>query len=499
MHFSLSTLIVAQAVTGLAAVMPLPKSAPLPEGATVWRPLVGRQLTAPRLIPATAVSLVYTPAPPLYSPVPGRPAPITASKDRAVVTGNMKIPSVVLEAVTATVSCTTSQVSVVFKNDAGLADAKKWPTKDLLLLTTEAGGCAKPGERGVWIISGSKFDDKAKSGVFAAKQTSLTEQLSDVDITFKTAGAPKTKRGLDLKLNADLSGKNIIKQGPFSMDADVAKYTGDILISGGLKFDFLKLKLTSMFIDLNYDSIFDLNLTTSVKSGKDLAKWDIKPISQSVSAFTIPGVLDVGPILEFGLGAEIGVKGSVVLKTDIHTEFKGSSVHINFLDTKKNVAKNWTPVSTVKNELDIQTSLQMNPYVSAQVGLGVKAFGGKVDLTGSVTAKATMVNSFNVQADVAFTSAITDVKFVAPTNVKACPNGAWFASTLDTSVVAAVGTLAKADLFKNQLPIYKSACWSFAPGKPAPGKPAPGKPAPGKPAAGKPAAGKRDQLEIAAF
>ncbi|KAL8367146.1 hypothetical protein RB595_008904 [Gaeumannomyces hyphopodioides] len=483
MHFSLSTLIVAQAATGLAAVMPLPKSAPLPADATVWRPVIRRQVAATRLVPATAISLVYAPAPPMNSPdpvlsLPGKPAPIQASNDVANLGGNMKLPSVVLEGVASSVKCAATEVTVVFNNDADLASAKKWPTKDLLLLTTDAGGCATSGERGVWVISGSKFDDKAKSGVFAAKQTSLTEQLSDVDITFQTAGSSKTKRGLDLKLSADLSGKNIIKQGPFTMDADVAKYTGDIKISGGLKFNFLKFKLTSMYVDLAYDSVFDLNLTTSVDSGKDLAKWDIKPVSQSVSAFTIPGLLDVGPILEFGLGAEIGVKGSVVLKTGVHTEFKGSTVHIDFLDTKKNEAKNWTPVSSVNNELNIQASLQMNPYVSAQVGLGVKAFGGKVDLTGSVTAKATMVNSFNVQADVAFTSAVTDVKFVAPTDVKSCPNGAWFASTLDTSVVASVGTIASVDLFTNQLPIYKSACWSFVP-------------------AGKKT--KREHLEIAAF
>lgn len=322
MHFSLSTLMVARAATGLAAVMPLPKSAPLAEDAPAWYLVVKRATAASSLVPAKVISLKYAPA----------KAP---SEHHATLSGHMKLPSVVLEGVISGVKCGGSGVTVPFTKAADYADAKKWPTKNLLLVATDQGGCAGAGERGVWAVSAAKFDDDAKTGVFTAKKTTLAEQMSDVTITWTTGGNnPKAKRGLDMRLNSDMSGGTVTK-GPVSLTADVAKFTGDIKVSGRLSFNFGTFKPTGLTIDLAYDSAIDMKLTTAVTAETDISRWELKPSKSAITPFTIPGVLDVGPVLEIAIGAEIGVKGSLEVKTDMRAEFKGATVHVDFLDIKK--------------------------------------------------------------------------------------------------------------------------------------------------------------------
>lgn len=111
----------------------------------------------------------------------------------------------------------------------------------------------------------------------------------------------------------------------------------------------------------------------------------------------------------------------------------------------------------------------MNPYVAATVGLGVKAFGNKVNLSGAVEARVAMGNPFNAQAAAAFTSKLTKVKFAPPSDVDSCPNGAWFASTFDTTITASGGGRVSMDLLDNQLPVFKPACWTTPGTKDTPG------------------------------
>ncbi|KLU86288.1 hypothetical protein MAPG_05304 [Magnaporthiopsis poae ATCC 64411] len=460
MHFSLPILAAAQAAPCLAAVMSPAESALLPEDAPVWYPVVKRA-TASGLVPTKAISLTYASA----------RAP---SEDHATLSGHMKLPSVVLEGFISSVKCGGSGVTVPFTKAADFADAKTWPTRDLVLIITDQGGCAGAGERGVWVVSAAKFDDDAKTGVFTAEKTTLAEQMSDAAITWTTGGSKRrAKRGLDVRLNKDLSGGKISK-GPVRLAADAAKFTGDVKVSGGLSFNFRTLELTGLTVDLAYDSAIDLRLTTVVTSKTGISRLELNPTTSVISPFTIPGVLDVGPMLQIAIGAEVAVKGSVKVKTNMHAEFKGATVHVDLLDIKKSAAKNWKPVVSAKNQASVKASFQVNPYVAATIGLSVKAFGGKIDLSGAVKAKAVMVNSFNAQADAAFTSELTKVKFAPPSNLGACPGGAWFGSTFITVITASAGGRASLGLLEHQLPVFEPACWTT----PAPRTPRPA-PAPG--------------------
>jgi hypothetical protein len=61
------------------------------------------------------------------------------------------------------------------------------------------------------------------------------------------------------------------------------------------------------------------------------------PASVSVSAFSMPGIVDVGLILEFSLGVEVMVSEEVDISADLTATLEDGSVHLDFLDSKNTV------------------------------------------------------------------------------------------------------------------------------------------------------------------
>ncbi|KAI6381329.1 hypothetical protein MCOR25_001261 [Pyricularia grisea] len=477
MQFSLTSILFAHSVAAAAVASPAPAAAVPGAEPLVLRAVWKRQTKAVSLAPANKISLKYsgdsssskglTSGSLLGS---GGSSSIAASKGvtSASIDGNMKLPSVVLESIATIkgVSCATKgSVIIPFTDATDYASAKKqWPAKDFVFVTTSDGSCASDGQRGFYSVSALAFDDKKTTVTATAASAAIKDVMNDAQVQWATTPGAKAKRSLDLDLSIDLSGKKLVDQGPFSVTADVAKYTGDISISGSLSFNFLKLKLSSMSVDLDYNSALALNLTTAVKASKDTTQsLKFEPLDATVSAFSIPGILDVGPLLSFGLGVELSASGTVTVKTGILTTFTDSKVHLDFIDAKSSTATGWKPVTTMDNTFSVDASLQVNPYAELTVGMGVKAFAGLVDLTASVDTKPTLVNSFNAHAEVTSTykSDTGSITFSAPKNVdKECKNGAWFASSLQFGVTASIGTLST-DLFSTTIPVFESQCFSF--------------------------------------
>ncbi|TLS22621.1 uncharacterized protein PpBr36_06468 [Pyricularia pennisetigena] len=477
MQLTLTSILFAHSVAAAAVAAPSPAAAAPGSEPEILRAVYKRQVQAVSLVPAKKISLKYG-----GEVVSGKPLPITGGPTLGVgggsstkakgatsasIDGNMKLPSVVLETIPSIkgVSCTTKgSVIIPFTDAADFASAKKqWPAKDFVVVTTSDGSCAADGQRGFYSVSALAFDDKKTTVTATATVAAIKDVMNDAQVQWKTTPGDKAKRSLDVDVAVDLSGKKLVDQGPFSVTADVAKYTGDISISGSLSFDFLKLKLSAMSVDLDYNSALALNLTTAIKATKATTEsLKFEPLDATVSAFSIPGILDVGPMLSFGLGVELSASGSVTVKTGILTTFTDSKVHLDFLDSKSSTATGWKPVTTMDNTFSVDASLQVNPYAELTVGMGVKAFSGLVDLTASVATKPTLVNSFNAHAEVTSTyKSDTGITFSAPKNVdKECKNGAWFASTLKFGVTASIGTLS-ADLFSTTVPVFQSQCFSF--------------------------------------
>ncbi|TLS20896.1 uncharacterized protein PpBr36_10779 [Pyricularia pennisetigena] len=380
------------------------------------------------------------------------------------VDGKMKFPSIVLENINTikSVTCTKGLVNIAFSNADAYQTSKLWPNNKFVVITTSSGGCAADGERGLYLVKSIEFDDKKNTLIVSADATTVDKVMETAHVTWVKNPTAPSKSGLNFPINIDLSGTDIVSKGPLSLTADVAKYTGNVGFSGSLDFNFLTGKLNKMTADMSYNSVLALNLTAAL-TAKDSqsAMYQFAPVEAKVAPFSIPGILDMGPILTFGLGVEFGAKGQVKVATGMRSEIKDGTVHIDFVDGKKSSAAGWKPVTSMSaTKFSADVSMQINPFATLNVAMGVRAFGKLVDLTAAVETKPVLVNSFNAhdEAEASFSST-TGITFTSPKDKK-CPGGGWFASQLQLGVTAVIGPLSNT-LFSSKTPIAESQCFTF--------------------------------------
>lgn len=404
-------------------------------------------LTAAILTPRTNVSLAYE----------------GVNDTNALVHASMKYPSVLLENIEALsgVRCSATGVVLTFNNSAEYTESLAiWPTSDFILFTNHLGDCDAENERGVYLVEDLAYDNSSLTITATANKTELKDQLDDAYIDFNSiADTTPTKRGISASVSADLSGATLIKTDPLTIVANEAKLESTIKLNGHVHYNFLKFKLEEFYIDVDYSSLLNLNVSAKVHAEYSTDLYNYTPLSASVSAFTIPGVIDVGPMIEFGLGIEFAASGTVEASVDLQSQLTNSNVHLDFLDAGKTTASGWTPTNTVGTHVSAEVDLQINPYADLKLAMGVNLFSGLLDLSAGIEAKPTIVNAFSVDVDFTYQSS-TGVNFTQPTGTT-CTNGAWFASTFHFEVDAFVTQFYTTTLYEVDLPIYESQCWNF--------------------------------------
>ncbi|KAH6695796.1 hypothetical protein F5X68DRAFT_164172 [Plectosphaerella plurivora] len=380
----------------------------------------------------------------------------------ALVDAALKQPAVALEEVDgiATVKCTDADISMTFSDDAALkAASAAWPKSEFIIVTySPEGGCNTADERGWYDITGLTFDDASLTAVATGKRSTLDEQSEDAVVEFDTTPAP-VRRDLSASVSGEISG-TVVDTENLKIVLDEARFESNIRLKGGFRFNFLKFKPSKMYLDVDYSGLVNVNVSTHVAASFSSDLYNYTPLSASVSAFTIPGILDVGPIAEFGVGIEFAAEGSVDASLALHSEITNGQVHLDLLDSSKTTSTGWTPETTVASDVSAEVSLQLNPYLDLNLALGVKVFKGVIDLTAGIEAKPQIINAFSADLNFAYTSS-SGVTFTSP-EAATCPNGAWFASTFNMDVTAYIGTLYTNTLFNVNKPIYQSQCWTFA-------------------------------------
>ncbi|KAL6414192.1 hypothetical protein AUP68_00710 [Ilyonectria robusta] len=380
----------------------------------------------------------------------------------AYVDAVMKQPAVVLEEVAgiASVECTDAGVSMTFSDAASLkASSAAWPTSDFIVITySPDGGCNTADERGFYNVSGLTFDDASLTATAAGKRSAFDEQSEDAVVEFDTTSTP-AKRDLKASVSGEIHG-TLIDTESLKIVIDQANFESNIRIKGGFRFNFLKFKPSKMYLDVDYSGLVNVNVSAAVSASYSSDIFNYQPLSASVSAFTIPGILDVGPIAEFGLGVEFAASGNVDASLGLHSEILNGQVHLDLLDSDKSSTSGWKPETSVSSDVSAEVSLQLNPYLDLNLALGIRVFKGAIDLTSGFEVKPQIINAFSADLDFAYTSE-SGVTFTKP-DTATCPNGAWFASTFNMDVIAYIGTLYSNTLFNVNAPIYKSQCWTFA-------------------------------------
>ncbi|KAH7304281.1 hypothetical protein B0I35DRAFT_339433, partial [Stachybotrys elegans] len=378
---------------------------------------------------------------------------------QAVVQASMKQHAVVLEnaAGIQSVSCTDTGMTISFEDAASIdSAASAWPSSDFLAVTySPETGCNTPDERGFHRVSSITFDNEKLTAVAVSTKSALDKESNDAVIAFDSAAAP-AKRDLTASFNADLSG-TIVNQTNLKINLDQAAIESQLRIQGQFGFNFLKFKPSQATIDVGFSGATNVNMSASVQGAYSTSVFNYTPFSASVSAFSIPGILDVGPVAQFSVGVEFGVSGELDAALAVRSEIPESSVHLDLLNSDSSSSSGWEPTSSVSSDVDAQVSLQINPFVDLVLAVGVKVFQNAIDLTAGFEAKPQVINAFSAGLDFAYTSE-SGVTFTKPDGVT-CPNGAWFASTFNMNVDGYVGSLYRKTLLNVNAPIFTSQCW----------------------------------------
>lgn len=380
----------------------------------------------------------------------------------ALVDVAMKQPAVVLEEVAGitSVKCTDAAVSMTFSDTASVkAASTAWPTSNFIIITySPDGGCNTADERGFYTISDLVFDEASFTATASGVRSALDEQSEDAVVEFDTITAP-TKRDLEASIGGEIHG-TLVDTENLKIVVDTAKFESNIRIKGGFRFNFLKFKPSKMYLDVDYSGLMNLNVSTTVAASFSSDIYNYEPLSASVSAFSIPGILDVGPIAQFGLGVEFAASGTVDATLGLHSEIVNGQVHLDLLNSNKSSTSGWKPATTVSSDVSAEVSLQLNPYLNLNLALGIRVFKGAIDLTTGFEVKPQIINAFSADLDFAYASS-SGITFTKP-DTATCPNGAWFASTFNMDVIAYIGTLYNQALFNVNVPIFQSECWNFA-------------------------------------
>ncbi|KAH7323501.1 hypothetical protein BKA65DRAFT_567242 [Rhexocercosporidium sp. MPI-PUGE-AT-0058] len=384
----------------------------------------------------------------------------------ASINAVMKYPSVLLEEIDSVskVDCSADSVAITFSDKADYDETTKdWPASGFVLFTNHLGDCDTDNERGLYIVNSVTWDDATLTVTAASTKSSFDDSTSEMTVDYTKPAI--SKRDTPQSWFAEVANNIVLNDDPLKKDLSITvnepKLGGDLSVSGHLHFSWLKLKPTEFFVDvdLGVTAAANVKVSASLSSGNDV--YSFSPASLTVSAFSIPGILDVGPALAFKMGVEVSASGTVEMSADLTATISNGHAHIDFLDSKNTVTTGWEPVFTHAVNISAAVEAQVNPFVELTAEMAVKFLGGLLDLSSGIKAKPSLINVFSLQAQFNIDNA-NNVTIPAATDLT-CVNGVWFSSAFNFIVTAFVTQFYDVEVFRLDIPIYKSECWTWAP------------------------------------
>lgn len=378
----------------------------------------------------------------------------------AHVVAQMKYPSILLENIQglSTVDCSASGVTLQFGNSQVYADAlQTWPSSSFYLFTNHLGDCDTEKERGLYLVDSFSSDESTLKIIASAHGDLLDKSASAVSISFDSAERRLSQRDLNAEIGVDWRG-SLVNTSYLSLNVTNAHLSAALRVNGNIDLDITKLSTTNVTLDLSLDLLAELQVSALAHASfsKDVYNYNWKPLS--ISSFTIPGILDLGPSLSLGLGVEFATRGQIGLNTELSTKLIGGGVHLDFLNSSNTKVTAWEPTHEASTNISIPIDAQLNPYVGVEVAIGIVLFSGLVDLNAGIDTRASVVNEVSIDGTFSLDSE-TGVTFPQPAG--ACLNGAWFASDFVFGVWGFVTQFYRRSLWNISVPIYHTKCLEF--------------------------------------
>ncbi|KAI9047648.1 hypothetical protein LZ554_008359 [Drepanopeziza brunnea f. sp. 'monogermtubi'] len=395
----------------------------------------------------------------------------TNETDEAHITVNhtMKYPSVMLEDIASItlVECTHNSVKTVFNDTKVFERARAfWIANHgpLVLVTNHLGNCDDELDRSFFIATSCQWDVSSLTAVAYARKADVSSIATHSEISFGNIAAGslvpvKRKRGVkDPTISFSPAYSIAPETTLFSQDsyvfvkADKGSFASNVTLSGYIRYDWVRFKAEELYFDLDADFNAELMFSASVEAELSTSFSFAAPLV--AQGIVVPGVLELGPMLEFSVGSEIGVSGGVSLSTDFTVDLKGAKVHIDVLNSNNTVFSGWEPTYAGTADLDARVDAGFNPYAALTVQVAANAFGGLLDLSTGLMAKSEFRNDFSIDANIAVNENGITHNTDATADIN-CANGVYLESKFSFSLDAFATEWYSASIFEFVHPFFE--------------------------------------------
>ncbi|POR31377.1 Uncharacterized protein TPAR_08413 [Tolypocladium paradoxum] len=326
----------------------------------------------------------------------------------------MKHPTVLLEeiAAVAAVDCEPASVTVAFSRADAFDEAvAAWPVDGrFVLVTNHVGDCDADNERGVFLARGITSDSDTLTVVALAERSDINSTAGFAEISFSSIPV-HSKRAIDLgnglAVSHALSLPPATKLYSYHRDnpsvdvhvtADNADLSMDVVFSGKLRYSIVGAELHELSVDMDAHASVDLGLTASLTANFNTKfAYEAPPLSYSI--VKVPGIISLGPALDFAIGGEVAANAAVSVTTDLSAKMADGHFHLDFLDRSRSSATGWRPVFHAAANVSGRAAVSMDPYVDVTAKLEFQLLGGAVDLSGGMTARPRFNNDLTLNGN----------------------------------------------------------------------------------------------------
>ncbi len=188
------------------------------------------------------------------------------------------------------------------------------------------------------------------------------------------------------------SDTNIFSYSPYLyVTADTASFTGNVTFSGYLKYNWLTVKIEDLYLDIDAGFSADLALTAEATASYSTS-FSYAPTALFYGV-SVPGILELGPQLQFGIDAYVYAGAEVTVTTELTAGIVDGNVHLDLLDSNANTQFGWVPTYSAKINVTGQVEVELNPAATLTVEVAIDFFGGLLDLSTGLTAATGFNNS----------------------------------------------------------------------------------------------------------
>ncbi|KAE8378042.1 hypothetical protein BDV26DRAFT_262400 [Aspergillus bertholletiae] len=383
--------------------------------------------------------------------------------------------TVVLEYIDAvdSVKCTDESVIVAFKNAAGFETAmQSWSLEEnLILITNHLGNCDAEFERGFFKVDQIVSNQSNLLITCNASKQPITQIAETCELAFSSLPAGKLGKRLTLDpsfsipFSKALANDTVLVSEPpyLTVIADQAAFSSEITFSGYLYYDFWAFKLRELYFDIDAGFSADVAVSAHLAAAYNKS-FAYNPSDLTYTLVNIPGIVQLGPGVAFGLEMDISASTAVDVAAGMSIAMPDGNVHVDLLNSVNTVATGWTPTYHPYANISAQAHVQADASATVTVEMALSFLGGLVDLSSGLTAKPGIANTFLLDAklDTAHAKNTTATGAILDTHIgdNSCGEGVSWKSDFTFSLDAFATRSWSTTLVETGIPLW-DLCYQF--------------------------------------